>query len=186
MATILTVAELWQSADPAVWDAALKRYWLFVQPGNLALEQKLDQLDLNRIRELDAQGWYDFLRTEYFVWKYAGSRWLKQNLAYLERHYTDPQGSETLDSVRQRLLGIDPSDIRGGLSAKHKIRGLGTAGASGLLSLMYPATFATVDQFVVKALMDVSGLPEAASLARMKPDDLTPSLLLQVLVRLLS
>jgi hypothetical protein len=34
------------------------------------------------------------------------------------------------------------------------VRGLGVAGASGLLSLLYPAHFATVDQFVVRALLE--------------------------------
>ena len=38
---------------------------------------------------------------------------------------------------------------------------------------MYPASFATVDQFVVKALREVGGLPEADDLARMRPEGLT-------------
>ena len=53
---MLTAAELWRSPDPAAWAEALKRYWQFVQPANLALEQALDRLDLERIRRLDAQG----------------------------------------------------------------------------------------------------------------------------------
>jgi hypothetical protein len=68
---------------------------------------------------------------------------------------------------------LDTDDIRSGLEAASAIRGLGTAGASGLLALMYPQKFGTVDQFVVKALRQVNGLPEAAALARMKPEDLT-------------
>ncbi|MFW6027899.1 MAG: hypothetical protein ACOC91_03740, partial [bacterium] len=52
-------------------------------------------------------------------------------------------------------------------------RGLGTAGASGLLALMYPRKFGTVDQFAVKALRQVNGLPEAAALARMTPESLS-------------
>lgn len=39
---------------------------------------------------------------------------------------------------------------------------------------MYPDTFATVDQFVVKALREVEGLPERAALRRMNPEGLTP------------
>ena len=42
-----------------------------------------------------------------------------------------------------------------------------------MLSLIYPKAFATVDQFVVKALWDVDGLPEADALAKMKPEGLT-------------
>ena len=38
---------------------------------------------------------------------------------------------------------------------------------------MYPQKFGTVDEFVVKALRQVNGLPEATALARMNPEDLT-------------
>jgi hypothetical protein len=54
-----------------------------------------------------------------------------------------------------------------------EIHGLGTAGASGLLALMFPQRFGTVDQFVVKALKQVEGLPEAADIDRIKPEALT-------------
>jgi len=40
---------------------------------------------------------------------------------------------------------------------------------------MYPREFGTVDQFLVKALRKIHGLPEAAALGAMKPDSLWPS-----------
>ena len=51
--------------------------------------------------------------------------------------------------------------------------GLGPAGASGLLALLFPARFGTVDQFVVGALRRVRCLPERDQLERMKPESLT-------------
>jgi hypothetical protein len=92
----------------------------------------------------------------------------------------------TADQIRRRLLSLDPDDIRLGLKAGCDIRGLGTAGASGLLALMYPQKFGTVDQFAVKALRQVEDLPEAKSLARMNPENLTISdgvLLIEILRR---
>jgi hypothetical protein len=71
------------------------------------------------------------------------------------------------------LLTLDTDDIRSSLEVVDEIRGLGTAGASGLLALMYPQKFATVDQFVVKALRQVDGLPEAEPIARMDPEGLS-------------
>ena len=62
-----------------------------------------------------------------------------------------------------------------GLKTASAIHGLGTAGASGLIALMYPQKFGTVDQFAVKALWQVEGLPEAEALVRMNPDSLTIS-----------
>lgn len=38
---------------------------------------------------------------------------------------------------------------------------------------MYPNNFATVDQFAVKALCQISSLPESSSLNKMKPESLT-------------
>lgn len=171
---MLTVAELWRSLDPAAWAAALERYWQFVQPANLDLERSLDRLDLQRIRDLDAQGWYTFLHDEYFRWKYTAPNRYATTTRSLAEYARNEGGLELLEGVRHGLLVIDPADIRSGLSVALQIKGLGVAGASGLLALMYPATFATVDQFVVKALRDVGGLPEADALDKMKPEGLTP------------
>ncbi len=170
-----TIAELWRSSDPTAWDAALERYWSLVRSANLALEQALDQLDLARIRSLDAQGWYTFLRSEYFRWKYTAANRYATTTRNLEKYTAEPGGLERLHDIKCRLLEIDPSDIPTGLYVADEIRGLGPAGASGLLALMYPATFATVDQFVVKALRGVGNLPEGDTLARMKPKSLTPA-----------
>ena len=67
----------------------------------------------------------------------------------------------------------EPFDVKYGLSVARKINRLGTAGASGLLSLMYPHAFATVDQFVVKALRGVRNLTEALALGKMNENALT-------------
>jgi hypothetical protein len=61
-----TISELWHSVDPTEWADALERYWTFVLPRNLDLERSLDDLDLERLRYLDARGWYRFLHDEYF------------------------------------------------------------------------------------------------------------------------
>ena len=64
-------------------------------------------------------------------------------------------------------------DIGNALTVTKEIKGLGTAGASGLLALLFPGKFATVDQFVVKALRKVPGLPERELLDRMNPESLS-------------
>ena len=54
-----------------------------------------------------------------------------------------------------------------------QIRGLGTAGASGLLSLIFPEKYGTVDQFIVKRLLEVADLPELEAVKKMNPEGLT-------------
>ncbi len=169
---VLNIADLWRSSEPAAWERALQRYWDIVPSRNRELERALDALDLNRLRSLSPQGWYNFLHDEYFRWKYTAHNRYATTTIQLRKHLDD-DGLKELESLRQQLLNLDLSDIRRDLITATKIRGLGTAGASGLLSLMYPAYFATVDQFVVKALRLVPGLPEAGALAKMNPENLS-------------
>jgi hypothetical protein len=63
--------------------------------------------------------------------------------------------------------------VKAGLQAAMQIGGLGTAGASGLLSLLFPALYGTVDQFVVKALLQIPDLEERDELLSMNPEGLT-------------
>jgi len=169
---MIPIADLWVSTSPKVWENALEGYWNLVQPQNLALEQSLDKLDLGLLRRMDANEWYEFLRDKYFRWKYTDRRRYRTTTSNLQRYDEDNELGE-LDQIRVRLLALDPDYIRSGLETAHAIQGLGTAGASGLLALMYPKHFGTVDQFVVKALRQVQGLPEAEALTRMKPGSLT-------------
>jgi hypothetical protein len=171
---VISISDLWHSSDAEEWNQALQRYWEFVQDKNVSLERKLEVLDLERLRNFDARAWYDFLKDEYFPWKYTDPRWLPTYLDRLRR-YCDEDKLGELDQIRKRLLSLDHNDVRAGLNAARGaaggISGLGVAGASGLLALIYPATFGTVDQFVVKALRQVGNLPErqAAALALMNP-----------------
>ncbi|HUT37367.1 MAG TPA: hypothetical protein VNE39_28045 [Planctomycetota bacterium] len=170
----MNVDQLWHSSDPQVWKQELERYWDFVKPRNVELEESLEALDLGRLRSMDGQGWYDFLHDEYFPWKFTVQYICTCNRRYLREH-VEKNGLDELDQTRRRLLGLDLHEARKCLDTAMSIPGLAVAGASGLLALMYPHAFGTVDQFVVRALREVSGLPEEPALDRMAPKGLTPS-----------
>jgi hypothetical protein len=51
-----------------------------------------------------------------------------------------------------------------------EIRGLGTAGASGLLALLFPKDFGTADQFVVKRLQEINHPVYNTNLQSMTPE----------------
>jgi len=169
---MMSIAELWHSSDPHAWEQATARYWHVVKPSNLDLERALDVLDIQRIRSMDARAWYDFLRDEYFRWKYTAPNRYATTTRQLHR-YVEDSALHSLLHIKDRLLAVGLADVGLVLSTAREIRGLGTAGASGLLALMYPEAFGTVDQFAVKALRSVPDLLEAPLLARMKPDGLT-------------
>lgn len=168
----MNIADLWCSSESEAWEQALQRYWQFVSPRNVKLEQALNALDVNRLRGLSPQGWYNFLYDEYFRWKYTAPNRYATTTTHLKTYQIGGELNE-LDSVRKQLLNFDYNDIERGIKIAKQIRGLGTSGASGLLSLMYPEHFATVDQFVVKALRLVPGLREATKLDEMNPESLS-------------
>lgn len=168
-----TINSLWESKNEHDWRVALENYWSHVRPENIRLENELNDLKLEKIISLDPIGWYEFLHDQYFRWKYtAPNRYATTTLAL--RRYKESNSLDHLFDIKRRLLNLDTSDVRRGLSIAKEIPGLGTAGASGLLSLMYPDDFATVDQFVVKALLKIPGLSERGDLEKMKPEGLTP------------
>jgi len=169
----LPISQLWQSDDPRQWAEALEYYWAFVKPENMNLEKSLQVLEPSRIRAMDPHQWYAFLRDDYFRWKYTQPNRYASTTKLL-RFYEEHGQLASLDVIRGELLALDVHNIRLGLETARQIRGLGVGGSSGLLALMYPAYFGTVDQFVVKALCGVPNLPDAAELDRMKPESLRP------------
>lgn len=170
----MTVNDLWHSQDERAWAQALERYMRYVKPADVELVHELEPLDLERVRQLDAQGWYDFLFHKYFRWKYTAPNRLATTRRSLSK-YVENGTLDELFRIKEQLFSLPKQEIEQGLRVASSVRGLGIAGASGLLALMYPEQFATVDQFVVKALREVDGLPERAALQRMNPEGLRPS-----------
>jgi hypothetical protein len=165
------IAELWGCLDEGKWKAALDHYWDLVKPQNRALEEEMNTLS-ERVKSFsDIQDWYSFLLGKYFTWKYTAPNRLATTTKHFVRAYGADRGE--LNSIIRSLFAFDREDISEGLCRASGIKGLGTAGASGLLALLFPEHFATVDQFVVKALQGVSTIPGGDPVRRMKPEDLT-------------
>jgi len=114
---MMQITELWFSRDPGAWDDAVERYWSRVPRQNEALERSLDRLDLERLRRLDARGWYIFLRDEYFLWKYTDARRLKTTRNHLQRYEDEGKlgrpGPNSKTSFDLRYRGC-PVGARGG------------------------------------------------------------------------
>lgn len=165
------VAELWKSRDQQTWQKALHRYWTFVKPANLALEMEMDQLDAGPVMKMDPEGWYKFLLEKYFRWKYTAPNRYASTTKIL-RSYASNNELTALHAIKERLFARDKNNIEQCLAVACSIRGLGTAGASGLLAVLFPAYFGTVDQFAVKALLRIPELPENQQIATMRPESL--------------
>lgn len=166
----MSFEQIWNAQDEEQWNQLLRAYWSLVKLDHIQVELLLHRLTPERVSGLDAEQWYRFLHDEYFVWKYTAPNRLKTTRTQLRRYMDEGLLSE-LDDIRVGLLKADPEDIQASLATASRVRGLGTAGASGLLSLIYPEYFATVDQFVVRALLDVS--THRPKVKRMNPENLS-------------
>jgi len=163
--------EMWNTNDLDLWQTALNRYWTFVKASNLELEKEMDRLDAETVKAMNPKAWFEFLLEKYFRWKYTAPNRYGSTTKIL-RTYAANNELDALYAIKQRLFAADKDNIQQCLSVASLIRGLGIAGASGLVAILFPAQFGTVDQFVVKALAKIPELPERHLIAAMIPDSL--------------
>lgn len=86
---VIDIADLWICSNQKVWEGALHRYWEFVKQKNMDVEKSLNMLQLDRIRGMNAEAWYDFLHDEYFVWKYTAANRLASTRKHLKRYKSE-------------------------------------------------------------------------------------------------
>ena len=98
----MTINELWHSGNAHAWNQALKRYMRFVKPADVELIRELEPLNLERIREPDAQGWYDFLFDKYFRWMYTAANRLATTRRSLSK-YTENGRIDELLSIKEPI-----------------------------------------------------------------------------------
>ena len=77
-----------------------------------------------------------------------------------------------LREIQDGLFSFDLSKTRLGLQAAGEIYGLGVAGASGLLALLFPSYFGTVDEMVVRALLTCDEYRDDAIIKAINPQDI--------------
>ena len=168
------INKLWYSNDKSLWDKALASYFSsgLIKKDNVTLEREIHNLDPVTIKDMSTEQFYDWLYNVYFVWKYTAANRLAITRKSLSR-YKFEKSMHELEQIHFDLFTFDINDINEGLKIANSIHGLGIAGASGLLAVLYPRYFGTVDQFVVKALRKIDSLPEKDLVIKMNPDNLT-------------
>jgi len=177
---IMDISVLWYSKREPEWEEAESHYVVLVRPENLQLEVELEA-KMSQIQKLEdirllglADDWYELLLGKYLRWKYtAPNRYATTSKRFRDAYEQDKL---LLDKRIESLLGEpDRSDAElMGFKAK-RIRGLGYAGASGLLALIFPHLYGTIDQFVVDNLRRIADLPEHDRVQKMKPMNLSLS-----------
>jgi hypothetical protein len=163
---------LWNSNREDDWVSSLDEYWRYVKPSHLAVEKEFDPLSTNLVQAMNPDEWYNFLLRKYFFWKYTAPNRYATTTTQLKKYKTSSYGLDELFLIKKRIFNFNKDDIITGLKIASSIKGLGTVGASGLLAVLFPAKFATVDQFAIKALSAIDNLPERSLILSMNPDQL--------------
>ncbi|GAB6161212.1 hypothetical protein JCM12298_03710 [Desulfothermus naphthae] len=132
---------------------------------NIPLELELFRICLDDLKAMSPCEWYDFLLNKYFLWKYTNGKIRSYLTKQFESAYFNNKTS--LDKIKKEILVIDPLEIRESIATVLKIKGIGVGGATGLLSLIFPKYFGTLDQFLVIALQNIS-----SSLQNINPNNL--------------
>lgn len=146
-------------------------YWSLLKTEKIQVEKKMENLNPNSIMNLSSVEFYKFLYEDYFRWKYTVKKRLVTTRKQLMRYEIENRFSE-LDEIKNQLFSFDLKDIKKGLEIASSIHGLGIADASGLLALLFPRSFGTVDQFVVKDLNSIEGLYDKCFLRSINPENI--------------
>lgn len=145
---------LWYYGTEAEWRKALDGYYYTLRNEQREIEEYIERISIDKIENMTAEEFYDFLFDKYFVWKYTAKNRLATTRKNLEK-YIENDELLLLQDIQSRLFSASKNEIETCLKIASEIRGLGTAGASGLLAILYPKHFGTVDQFVVKRLQEI-------------------------------
>ena len=167
----LTLKELWHNGTEKQWQEALDAYYFMLRPEQRDIENYINNIDTETIKCLDENEFYDFLYNKYFVWKYTAKNRLATTRKCLEKYIHNNELLKLKD-IQTRIFSIPKDDVGKCLGAACEIYGLGTAGASGLLAILFPANFGTVDQFVVRRLQEINHPVYDAELNKMNPEGL--------------
>lgn len=165
----LNISLLWESKDESKWKAALTHYDETLGSNQIEIENRINTLNIEEIKNYSTEEFYDFLYNEYFVWKFTAKNRLVTTRNNLIRYKKENKFNE-LETIKRNIFCLNHSDIKTCLKNVKGIHGLGVAGASGLLAVLFPEDFATVDQFVVQALCDIKALEEHKELIKINKD----------------
>ena len=164
------LSQLWYDGDEPEWENALAHYHTLYK--DVSLETFMEKLRPEVVEQMSASEFYQFLHDKYFVWKYTAKNRLATTRSHL-RKYLDGDQLHRLEQIHNQIFSMDRSKATDMLTVVSQIKGLGIAGASGLLSILFPEQYGTVDQFVVLALLTIDELPEHDRLGKMKPEFLS-------------
>jgi len=166
----MQINEIWDTNNQKDWENLLSIYWSRIKEYRMGIEKELNNLKIDDLFNMSKRDWYDFLYNKYFFWKYTTPNRIVTTRLQLQK-YLITDTLDELNDIRKKIITLNHDNVKKSLALVQQIKGLGIAGASGLLALLYPTEYATVDQFVVYALREIESQKHLVE--KMNPDTLT-------------
>ena len=156
------LVSLWRSNEVSAWRDALAKYWNH-RPvrRNIDVERHMDRLTPEDRDVILASGaaLVDFLEHWYYSWKFfsIAPYDIPKHQAKVRAEYaTNPA---KYDAIARSLGSLNPDNVEQCLTyvASRSIPGLQISAGSGVLAVLYPTWFGTVDQHTLRALQTLDG-----------------------------
>ena len=165
------INDLWNNEDVSMWFRAIDAYYKSPNVDE-TFERKMEKISLfiEDIRKMNGEDFYKFLYDDYFRWKFSDCRYLKVNRGELEKYRSI--GMDELCNIKDEIFELwdeDQENTKALIKTAIKIKGLYVAGGSGLLSMLFPDHYGTVDQFAVKSLKMIDELSCNTQLKKITP-----------------
>ena len=161
---------LWNHGTEENWLEALKQYDVIIDSRSVEawlIEDFMEKLDAEDIKNMSVDEFYNFLYEKYFVWVFTQKNRLARNRKCLQRYVNENRMSE-LENIQKKLFSANHSNIKECFEIAMEVRGLGIAGASGLLAVLFPQSFGTVNEPLVELLRGIDGIDY--ELSKLKPN----------------
>jgi hypothetical protein len=166
----------WDSKIESEWDEALDKYNNYLtSPEKSSRDARVTITNAYTVSLFTTEEFFKYLHDEFFVWKYTAKNRLATARSNLKK-----MALNDLTLIKEALTNPSLNDEEL-LDAGLKIKGLGCAGATALLSTLYPNRFGTVDQFVIKCLQKADSLSNNHLIAAINPDSIKKNEALYVL-----
>lgn len=145
----------WHSRDLRPWIDGERRYWELVSGRAheiVIIEREFAQAQLPYVQKMNIADFHNFI-VKFIKWKFTRFRAFK--VENFEKYYENPNNMRSLNEIREEILNLDYDNLPLAIMVPSQIYGIKTAAAPGLLSILRPEKFGTVDQFLIEALREV-------------------------------
>lgn len=161
------INQLWCNGKEKDWKEILESYKYGIKEGHHQIEKEMQNLKFQDIKFLSTREFQNWLCNKFFYWQHT-SDYYRKNAVNKFENFIEQYGIEELACYQKQIFDLDLNNISKCLDIVMKVGGIGIVGATGLLSVLYPEKFGTVNRDTNNALSKIKALGEHEYLNEVK------------------